>query len=149
LEDEWLQRLNDLRAFDLISICEGHRDRRPGSAGSYPHLNLRLKEHMLPAISDHWEVYKSVFFDQANRLFQTGDTLVNMEVKFKLRLGVAKISYRENLSLKIRNRLVRTTVELDPETFTWFQSTVEQVENLDLAIASLVNESMGPKLEGP
>ncbi|MGD2155316.1 MAG: hypothetical protein PVG32_00460 [Anaerolineales bacterium] len=140
LADEWLDRLNKLGCFDLISICEGHSDRRPGSASAYPHLNLKLKEHLLPPVSDRWDKYKSVFFDQVNRLFQTGDTLVNMEVKFKLRLGVAKMSYRENLSLKIRCRQARTASKMDPKTATWFRRTVARLEKLDRSIASRISE---------
>ena len=32
LEEDWLERLNSLKAFTLIGICEGHHNQRAGSA---------------------------------------------------------------------------------------------------------------------
>jgi hypothetical protein len=44
LEDDWLERLNRLQAFSLISICEGHCDHRTEPSGKASHIKLRLKE---------------------------------------------------------------------------------------------------------
>ena len=42
LADHWLEALNGLSCFNLISICEGHTtvDHHPRE---YPHINLRMK----------------------------------------------------------------------------------------------------------
>ena len=46
LKDEWLEHLNSLKVFKLISICEGHV--YVGRLGrSTPHFNLRLKAEII------------------------------------------------------------------------------------------------------
>jgi gamma-glutamylcyclotransferase len=49
LQDSWLGALNALRVFDLISICEGHPTSGRNTFRSIPHINLRVKPHLLPS----------------------------------------------------------------------------------------------------
>lgn len=137
LEDEWLTRLNDLGAFGLISICEGHCGRRSGSSKSPPHIKLRLKETLLPRVAQRWDESKMAIVSEVNRLFQTGDTYVNLELKFKLRSGTSRLVYREELVVRIHRRHARTSEDMDPETRGWFQRSVDRVEELDRLIARL------------
>ena len=141
LEDEWLVRLNDLMAFGLISICEGHCNRRARSSGSPPHIKLRLKETLLPHVSQRWDESKMKIVSGVNRLFQTGDTYVNLELKFKLRLGTSRLVYREELVVRIHRRHARTSKEMDPETRGWFQRSVDRIEKLDSLITHLWNQT--------
>jgi hypothetical protein len=92
LEDEWLARLNDLQAFDLISICEGHCNRQAEPSRTPPHIKLRLKERLLRGVASHWDEHKMAVVGKVNRLFETGDTYVNLELKFKLRGGPVDLS---------------------------------------------------------
>jgi hypothetical protein len=47
LEDEWLESLNALKSFNLISICEGHLHQNLTNR-AYPNINLRIKDEYLP-----------------------------------------------------------------------------------------------------
>jgi hypothetical protein len=139
VEDEWLERLNDLQAFDLISICEGHCDRRAGSTTTPPHIKLRLKEHLLPGVARRWDDQKMAIVSEVSRLFQTGDTYVSLELKFKLRSGTGRLIYQEDVVVRIHGRHARTSEELDDESRHWFQHSVSRVEDLDKIITRLWN----------
>lgn len=131
LKDDWLERLNRLAAFSLINICEGHHDQQVGSSGRYPHISVRLKERLLPGIARHWEELRGATLSEMNRLFQTGDTDINMELKFRLRAGRGKLIYQEGLALRVRSFEKRKTSELDSQTANWFERVIQRIEGLD------------------
>ena len=103
LEDEWLERLNDLETLALVGICEGHPDRRAGSSGRYPHIALRLKESLLPGIAGRWGELRVALLNEIGRLFESGDTDARLELKFRLRAGRGKLGYQEDLTLRLRS----------------------------------------------
>ena len=131
LKDDWLERLNGLQVFHLISICEGHHDRGAEPARTPPHVKLRLKDRFLPGIAGCWDEHKMEVLSKVNDLFQTGDTYVNLELKFKLRLGTGRLDYQENLIVRIHGRQARASGEIDTDTDGWFERTVDQVQDLD------------------
>jgi hypothetical protein len=137
LEDDWLERLNRLEALSLISICEGHCDRRTEPSGKSPHIKLRLKEHLLPGLAGHWDDQKMTVVSEVNRLFQTGDTYVNLELKFKLRSGTGRLNYQEDLIVRVHSRQARPSEEMDAETCDWLQHSVSRIEELDDLLARL------------
>ena len=131
LEDDWLIRLNDLEAFSLISICEGHFGRQTEPARVTPHIKLRLREHLLPGIARCWDEHKMSILSEVNRLFQRGDMYVGLELKFKLRSRTGRLNYEESLMVGIHSRQGRTLEEMDAEIRDWFQQSVGCVEALD------------------
>jgi hypothetical protein len=137
LEDDWLVRLNDLAAFDLISICEGHCGRQTEPTRTPAHIKLRLKEQRLPSIASHWDEHKIAILSEVNELFQTGDTYVNLELKFRLRSGTGRLTYQEEMIIRVHSRQLRATGEMPPETRTWFQQSVERIEKTDRFVADL------------
>jgi hypothetical protein len=137
LEDDWLIRLNDLAAFGLISICEGHSGRPAEPARTASHIKLRLKEHLLPGIARCWDEHKMSILSEVNSLFQSGDTYVGLELKFKLRSRTGRLNYEESLMVGIHGRQGRTSEEMDAETRDWFQQSIERVEALDRLIIDL------------
>jgi hypothetical protein len=141
LEDEWLARLNDLQAFDLISICEGHCNRQAEPSRTPPHIKLRLKERLLRGVASHWDEHKMAVVSEVNRLFETGDTYVNLELKFKLRSGTGRLIYQEDLVVRIHGRHARISKEMDDENRHWFQQSVSRVEGLDETVARLWNQT--------
>lgn len=64
--------------------------------------------------------------EEVNRLFQTGDTYVNLELKFKLRQGMGRLVYQEDLTLRVHGRQPRTSEDMDAETHNWFQQSVRR-----------------------
>jgi hypothetical protein len=139
LKDDWLVRLNSLAAFSLISICEGHCDRQ--ADGVSPHIKLRLKERHLPGIASHWDDHKMAVVSEVGKLFQTGDTYVNLELKFKLRSGTGRLNYQEDLIVRIHCRRARDSEEMDARTHDWFQYSVSRIEDLDGFVALLWNRA--------
>ena len=137
LEDDWLGRLNGLEAFALISICEGHCDHRSESSGSPPHIKLRLTDDFLPRVATHWDEHKMAVLNAVNQLFQTGDTYVNLELKFRLRSGTGRLNYQEDLIVRIHGLKARASEQMDAKTTDWFQQSVGRVEELDSLIALL------------
>lgn len=137
LEDDWLARLNGLETFDLISICEGHCGRPVEPSRTSPHIKLRLKERYLSDIASHWDAHKMAILGKVNGLFQGGDTYINLELKFKLRSGTGRLSYQEEMIMRVHGRQARAAEEMEPETRAWFQQSVERIEEADHFIASL------------
>jgi hypothetical protein len=137
LEDDWLARLNDLGAFDLISICEGHCGRQTEPARTPPHIKLRLKERLLPDIASRWDDHKMAILGKVNELFQVGDTYVNLELKFKLRSGTGRLSYQEEMIMRVHGLRARAAGEMGPVTRAWFQQSVERIEEVDRFVANL------------
>ena len=137
LEDDWLERLNGLEAFSLISICEGHCDRQTEPSRTPPHVKLRLRENLLPSIASRWDEHKMAIVSEVNRLFQTGDTYVNLELKFKLRSGTGRLNYQEDLLVRVHSRQARISEEIDAETHDWFQRSVGRIEELDSQMVRL------------
>jgi hypothetical protein len=135
LEDEWLIRLNDLEALGLISICEGHSGRQAEPARAAPHIKLRLKEHLLPGIARCWDGHKVSIVGEVNRLLQSGDTYVGLELKLRSRTG--RLNYEESLMVGIHRRQGRTLDEMDAETRDWFGQSVGRVEALDDLVIGL------------
>ena len=74
LEDGWLVSLNDLAAFDLISICEGHCDRCTDSPMTPLHVKLRLKERLLAGIARRWDEHKMAGCEPDGTTEQEGGT---------------------------------------------------------------------------
>ena len=137
LEDDWLERLNDLEVFSLISICEGHCDRQTEPSRTPPHVKLRLRENLLPNIASRWDEHKMAIVSEVNRLFQTGDTYVNLELKFKLRSGTGRLNYQEDLIVRVHSRQARISEEIEADTHDWFQRSVSRIEELDSQMARL------------
>jgi hypothetical protein len=142
LKDDWLERLNRLEAFTLINICEGHADQRPGSPGSYAHISMRLKEWLLPGIARHWEELRGAVLSEMNRLFQVGDTDINMELKFRLRAGRGKLIYQEGLTLRVRSFKKRKRTEMDSQTGNWFEQSITRIEGLDRMVLEWHRQSL-------
>jgi hypothetical protein len=139
LEDDWLVRLNNLETFSLISICEGHCSRQTDHSRTSPHIKLRLKEQFLPGIARRWDENKMAVVSQVNKRFDTGDTFVNLELKFKLRSGAGRMTYQEDLILQIHSRRARIGEEMDIDTRDWFERCVSEIESLDSLCTQLWN----------
>jgi hypothetical protein len=138
LEDDWLEGLNNLEIFNLISICEGHYDRQAEpSRRTSPHIRLRLKEDFLVGVTSRWDEHKMMVVSEVNRLFQTADTYVGLELKFKLRSTTSRLIYEESLTMRIHSRQPRTLQEMDDGIRDWFRRSVRRIEELDSFVARL------------
>jgi len=131
LEERWLEELNDLNSFNLISICEGHLAPNKNTLSKYSHINLKLKESLLPGFLKDWETLRPDILNEIHNLFQKGDTYFNLELRFKLRAGRGRLVYQEELTLKMRRFKLRTAEAMDPEIYQWFDQSVASIKALD------------------
>lgn len=127
LEDEWLVRLNALKSFRLISICEGHSNLR----AIFPHINLRLERELHSGIARHWDKVRTAVGNLVVGALQATDTYVDCELKFRIKSGSAGTSYREDLTIKMRSLRPRVSPEMDSDTRRWFQQCIAQIEKVD------------------
>lgn len=134
LEEDWLERLNSLKTFTLVGICEGHHNQRTGSDSKFPYIGLRLKDQLLPGIARDWEELRVAVLNEVHKLFQAGDTQFNLELKFKLRAGRGKLIYQEGLALRMRSFQVKDSEEMDAGICEWFEQSVKRIEALDSVV---------------
>jgi hypothetical protein len=96
-----------------------------------------LADELLPGIAGYWDEHKMAILDAISRLFQTGDTYVNLELKFKLRSGTGRLNYQENLIVRIHGRQARDSEEMDTKTHNWFSQSVNRIEEFDGLVVHL------------
>jgi hypothetical protein len=140
LEDPWLERLNALTTLNLINICEGHYDRSRLSERS-PHLSLRLKACLMSDIAKVWEAQKMALLNHVHGLFDQHDTNFNLALTFNLRVGLGRLGYRENLTLRVRHHQARTEAAMDAQTRMWFEQTVARLEELDAFLVAMIDNA--------
>jgi hypothetical protein len=131
LKDVWLERLNALKSFNMVSLCEGHVRLFKNPSSKYPHINLKLKDQYLPGFAKEWVDLRPAILNEVHNLFQVGDTYFNLELKHKLRAGIGRLVYQEELTIKMRRYQPRFSEELKPEDAAWFDQCVDRIERLD------------------
>jgi len=138
LDDVWLETLNALRVFDLISICEGHVSGGRSLNSNRPHLNFRMKEKFLP-------LYIRVFDDISNELhlrmvelFGEEDTKAYMEYKMKLSSSRSRQEITRDIMLHVESRSSRQTHDIDTATIIWFNKIVYNIQQFDIDTESML-----------
>ena len=131
LDERWLEELNDLATLNLISICEGHCIPHKQSSSKFPHINLKLKDKLLPGFVKDWDTMRPKVLNKVHQFFQKGDTFFNLELRFKLRAGRGRLVYQEELTLKLRCFKARDSENMDTESYLWFEQSVESIKSLD------------------
>ena len=140
LDAEWFEQLNNLRLFDMISVCEGHFSNDDSCSGTPPHIKLSLKEQYLPHIVSQWDRHKMVVIEGVSTLFQTGQTYVNLELKCRLRYTMGILRYQEDLMVRVHGRRARSSVGMDAATRRSFTRIVASAVELDRAMAQVWDE---------
>ena len=126
LPDAWLERLNSLHSFVLVSICEGHHD----CNDCFPEILLSARAAAIPRI-------KSVLVPLRSIL----DGWTGSECRYRLTcsVGIANIpeeqSYLEMVKLSLRRTVPRLSAGMDPETTAWFESMLRLATTLDQLLA--------------
>jgi hypothetical protein len=131
LQESWLEDLNDLKALNLISICEGHYIQKSPTSSKFSHINLKLKEALLSGFLKDWETLRPDVLNEVHNLFQKGDTYFNFELRFKIRTGRGRLVYQEELVIKMRRYQPRVSEEMDSECHHWFDQSVASIKALD------------------
>ena len=140
LKDEWLICLNDLKALNLISICEGNLSER---RNSHPHINLRLKDEYLSAISGLWHKAGLIPQRVIGDLFSLEDTSIEIELKDTFRSRGGDYSNRKHLTIKLHCTYPRESESMDNRIMVWFQAVINKIKELDKFIFDLHKEAAG------
>lgn len=130
LDSAWLASLNDLAAFNLISICESHPSETRTRFRCNPHINLRLATELAKPLAKKWEQASPSIQTLLENEFSPADTTVTAELRRKIHKGqrartadelVVRITGQLTADAESRNRVVRG----------WFERCVASVSNLD------------------
>jgi hypothetical protein len=131
LEDAWLEAMNALEVFDLVSICEGQVSQRPSSRRSMPHVNLRLKPGLVPVAIIAWDSLSADLSSSFAAVFDVVDSSVTIELTQQVLLRRARPTAEQKLTVRIEARRSRNSPNIDPETSDWFCRTVSSTRELD------------------
>ena len=134
LEDDWLERLNDLRAFILVGICEGHSDNESLSSKRYPQINFRLRKSLLKGIAADWDHLRIEMLQETGKLLHSDNTNMRLELSFRLRAGQGRLVYHEDLKMNVMCFQERRTEGLEEETRAWFEGLIDQIEEIDRVV---------------
>lgn len=133
LEDIWLEKLNSLKLFNLINICEGHLEKRSGSR-----IYLRIKEESFANISDSWNQLRPCLEKIITHIFSSNHIIIDAELKKIIRCNIrGEPNYREDFTIHIDSFSKRQTEQMDNETIKWFEDTIIKIQNMDESVYGL------------
>lgn len=131
----WLERLNDLKAFNLISICEGHHLQiHPYDKQS--HINLRLKPLYLAEAITEWQPCRDNIHSLVDQSPVSDDIYVHASLSLDYSFPDSAIS-REEFGVQFLSKHHRTQTSPEPWFEKWFQQTVELIESIDAQIVAI------------
>jgi hypothetical protein len=125
LEDQWLESLNDLIHFNLISICEGHTDRN-----RYPHINLRLKAAFLPKNHTQKEVLVKTIREIIDNVFK--ELQVNYSLTWNERWSSLDRILDRTLTINLISRT--TFINEIQNRNKWFENMIQNIIVFDRSI---------------
>lgn len=130
LSDTWLERLNALAVFDLISICEGHPDEPVFEHRRTPHINLRVKEVHAETIAGLWNSERATLAALLDESFHARPLSVVFEVRSGREVRHGSATGYTLCLLKIKPGPA-TLGSVPPEKAQWFEQTIAAIETLD------------------
>lgn len=134
LDDEWLERLNKLKAFRLVGICEGHMNKRSGSTSKYPHVNLTLRDEIIDRVAQEWPDLKTALLKDAKDIFEDDETKTRLEMNHRLRIRKRKIVSQDEMKIRMVSNRSRDRDPMGKEMRRWFEGCVNRIEDLDRTV---------------
>jgi hypothetical protein len=129
LKDEWLQDLNDLKIFDLINICEGHRNEVGQRRNESPHIYLKIKEEIREKAYEYYRFSKNSDMLEKNMSKTFEDHL-----RFRCSLCFEKTITNTNRSSARIVFKLNSSPRLDFEKGgmdNWFTEAIKKIKKLD------------------
>lgn len=145
LKDDWLERLNALAVFDLISICEGHPDEPELEHRRTPHINFRVKEIHAETIAALWNSERAILAALIDEAFLAHPLSFVFEVRSGRELRFGSAGDFVLCLLKLRP----APLSLDrrpPEKAEWFRLAIAAIETLDRLLSRIpfsTNDQVG------
>jgi len=131
LRDDWLEALNKLNSYNMISICEGHYQSGNILRGSPPHINLRLKEQYIPLIISELDGVLPQMHIKVIELFGKEDTQAEIEYRIKLNSSRFRQEIRRDFVFKVFYQIPRETSDMNTLTIKWFEDIIDKIQEFD------------------
>ena len=138
LQNSWLDQLNLLKAFELISICEGHPTESRRSLRSAPHINLRMKAGFVAGIASKWNDFASDIRALLENVFSHDDTSVTVELRRRIYFRSNGIGTDDDVVVLVNSRVTSSAGTQVPIVTDWFDRCVASIRKLDIAFVSVI-----------
>lgn len=138
LKDDWIESLNSLRAFNLISICEGHLNGRSNPHGGLPHINLRLKPDLVTILANDWQTHKEKIQEGINNITSYPLTSASIELRHRYFKGIGQPNYREDVVIRLEAFRERSSNNQEITRDEWFEGSIEGLAEFDRFIENLL-----------
>ena len=130
LDDQWLERLNNLETLNLVSICEGHIDARPTSARRSPRIALMLKKAYMRPLTEQWYDLKEDLATSIENIWPDEETIIEFEIQHRL-VKNDPMEEIESIIIRIISERKRDTMLLPEWTNHWFRQALLRIEIFD------------------
>ena len=138
-KDEWLEELNNLKAFNLISICEGHiAGRRP--FGQSPHINLRIKDNYKEFILKKAKGVNNKLYQLCQECFNSSITHYGTDIKFLTRSARTSATKREDFTIRLRSTVPRKTSGTEKSMIKWFEEIISNIKKFDNKTTKIISQ---------
>jgi len=137
LDDQWLERLNNLETLDLVSICEGHIDARPTSARRSPRVALMLKKDYMRPLTEQWYDLKEDLATSIEKIWPNEETVIEFEIQHRL-VKNDPTEEIESIIIRIISERKRDTMLLPEWTNHWFRQALLRIETFDQFMKTMV-----------
>jgi hypothetical protein len=136
ISENWLERLNNLKLFDLVSICEGHfKEVHPYNR--QPHINLRLKDEYLKYMFSHLPACEKTIQNILGLSPVCDDVYMHLTFLHEHSLPDSIIRY-DRLFIEFISRFLRKEPYEESWFILWFCQTVTLIEEIDVHISGIL-----------
>jgi len=145
LRDAWLGTLNALQVFDLISICEGHPTLARNALRSIPHINLRVKPHLLPSATRRIVEVSEGGMPQPESKYLTSRSRWTMEFRRRLtpRTDAGLPMHKDDVVVSI-NSISSVDAESGRDrSIDWFDQIVPELQSYDSMLYQTLIRDLG------
>jgi len=137
LDDQWLERLNNLETLNLVSICEGHIDARPTSARRSPRIALMLKKAYMRPLTEQWYDLKEDLATSIENIWPDEETIIEFEIQHRLIIN-DPVEEIESIIIRIISERKRDTMLLPEWTNHWFLQALLRIETFDQLMKTMI-----------
>jgi len=138
LDDQWLECLNNLETFSLVSICEGHIDVKPTSVKRRPCIILSPKVAYRRPITKRWYDLKKPLAAEIEKIWPGGDTIVEFEIQHRLVKNDDGLEDIEDIIIRITSERKRDMMILPEWIHHWFRQALLRIEAFDRFMKTLI-----------
>ena len=137
LDNQWLERLNNLETLDLVSICEGHLDVKSTSVKRRPFIILSPKNDYLRPITERWYDLKEDLADEIERIWPGKETIIEFEIQHSLVKDEDDLADIGDIILRITSVRKRDMMILSVWIQKWFRKNISKIEAFDQFMKTL------------